>query len=131
MKEKIMHFMVGRYGMDQLSDFLIKFALVFAVLNILLRSGVMGILAWAALIFAYFRIFSKNYERCRRQNAWYLQKTWKIRSVCSKYVSRLRILRTHHIYTCSQCRQKIKIPRGRGKVQIRCPKCGNEFIKKS
>ncbi len=131
MREKLMRFMAGRYSMDQLSDFLIKFALVFAVFNVFFRNGFVEILCLAALIFAYVRIFSKNHERCRRQNSWYLQKTWKIRSVSNKYISRIKILRTHHIYTCGHCKQKLKIPRGRGRVQIRCPKCGNEFIKKS
>lgn len=131
MREKVMRFMAGRYGMDQLSNFLIGAALIFAVLNLFCGSTILWLLTWAALIFGYARIFSRNYERCRRQNYLFLEKTEWIRGKSRKYISRLKMLRTHHIYTCGQCRQKIRIPRGRGRVMIRCPKCGYEFIKKS
>ena len=131
MREKVARFMSGRYGMDQLSRFLIWAALILACINIFCASGFLGLLTWAALIFSYIRIFSRNFDWCRKQNYWYLDKTQKIRKLAAKYKARLITLKTHHIYTCSRCRQKIRIPRGHGRVMVRCPKCGNEFIKNS
>lgn len=131
MKDRFIRFMAGRYGMDQLSNFLVWFSLVMAVMNLFANSTILWLLTLVSLIFAYIRMFSKNYDRCRKQNYWFLNKTGLVRSKYKKYVSRLKTLKTHHIYTCSKCRQKIRIPRGRGKVMIRCPKCGNEFIKNS
>ena len=37
----------------------------------------------------------------------------------------------YHYYRCPQCRQKLRVPRGRGRIQISCPRCGTQFIKKS
>ncbi|MGN1206552.1 MAG: hypothetical protein ACI4SQ_06145, partial [Eubacterium sp.] len=35
------------------------------------------------------------------------------------------------IFRCPKCHQMIRVPRGRGKIAIRCPKCKFEFIRKS
>ena len=37
--------------------------------------------------------------------------------------------RLYHYYRCPQCRQKLRVPRGRGRIQISCPRCGTQFIK--
>lgn len=131
MKEKIYRFMQGRYGMDSLSNFLIVTALVVAVLDAFTRTHVLNIVAWALIIFAYTRIFSKNHSRCIAQNVWFYQHTKGARSFFQKEKSRMRIRKTHHIYTCKSCGQKIKIPRGKGKIVVTCPKCRNEFVKRS
>lgn len=131
MKEKLYRFMQGRYGMDGLSNFLIGAALALAILDAFTRTHVLNILAWALIIFAYTRIFSRNHSRCIAQNVWFYQHTKKIRDFFQKQKSRMKIRKTHHIYKCKNCGQRIKIPRGKGKIVITCPKCRNEFVKRS
>lgn len=123
LREKIARFMYGRYGVDQFSRFLLGAIMVIMFLNIFIRSRLLSILIWAVIIFVYVRMFSKKHARCYAQNQWYLAQVRKIH--CYKDI------RTHHIYTCKSCRQKIRIPRGKGKIMIRCPRCGFEFIKRS
>lgn len=123
MREKIARFMYGRYGVDQFSKFLMTAAMILMFINLFVRSAFINIVVWAGIIFVYYRMFSRNHYRCAAQNQWYLAQVRKIR--CYKDI------RTHHIYTCKSCKQKIRIPRGKGKIMIRCPKCGFEFIKRS
>lgn len=131
MREKVYRFMQGRYGMDGLSGFLIGAGLAAAVLNAFFRSNILMILSWGFVIFAYTRVFSKNRARCIAQNVWFYQHTKALRELLQKEKSRMRIRKTHHIYTCKNCGQKIKIPRGKGKIMVTCPKCRNEFLKRS
>jgi ribosomal protein L37AE/L43A len=39
--------------------------------------------------------------------------------------------KTHKYYRCTHCRQLIRVPRGKGKICISCPKCRTEFIKRT
>ena len=73
MKEKFIRFMAGRYGADQLSRFLSFAALALIVLNLFFRSSVLWILGIAALVCVYLRMFSRNFEKRRKENEAYLR----------------------------------------------------------
>ena len=88
-------------------------------------------LAVAVMIYAYFRMFSKNIAKRSAENQWYLQKELKVKGFFQKKKRKLQSRKQYHIYKCPNCKQKIRVPRGRGKIAITCRKCGNEFIRKS
>lgn len=134
MKEKFRRFMQGRYGTDELSRDLMILVMILLVIGIVTKGPVktvISILGWAALIFTYIRIFSKNHRACWAQNQKYL--SWKnsIRRFWNRKKSMAVQKKTHRIYTCPGCGQKIRVPKGKGKIEIRCPKCHSTFIKKS
>lgn len=131
MREKMMNFMRGRYGFDRFTNFLMGFACVIIFINIFIRSNVVNLLGLAVFIYAYYRIFSKNISKRSAENTWYLNKTYGIRRFFLKGKDQARIRRTHHIYKCPKCGQKMKVPRGRGKIEVTCPKCRYEFVKRS
>ena len=83
------------------------------------------------LILIYLRMFSRNISKRYAENQKYLELENKVKRFFGrqKYIQEQR--KDFHIYTCPQCRQKIRIPKGKGKISIRCPKCGAEFVKKS
>ena len=81
--------------------------------------------------YAWFRMMSKNTYKRSLENNKYMQYEYKIKQWFSKIKWRFQQSKTHHIYTCPSCKQKIRVPRGKGKIEIRCPKCGQTFIKKS
>lgn len=73
MGEKFRRFMIGRYGADQFSQFLIHLAVVCVVLSLFLRSSVWNVVIFALIIFAYYRVFSKNHQKRYAENQKFLQ----------------------------------------------------------
>ena len=132
MKDKFIRFMQGRYGVDQFSRFLLGVALVSIIISIFTR-GYLGTLlntiGLLAIVYTYFRIFSRNIQKRYAENQKYLSITSKIRMRFNKEKNIMAQRKTHHIYTCPGCGQKIRIPRGEGKIE--CPKCHTKFIKNS
>lgn len=105
-RERLMQFMRGRYGgNDTLNKFLF---------------GVF-------LFFLLVAIFSKNIARRQAENAKFLELTAPIRGFFGKKSSD----KTHRIFQCPQCGQKVRVPKGKGKIEITCPNCRNHFIKRS
>ncbi len=131
MREKFMRFMQGRYGADQFSRFLLGVMVACMILSFFIRSGIWSMLMTALLVYSYFRMFSRNIPARYAENQKFLQMTAGLRSKIAVWKRDMQTRKTHHIYRCPSCKQKIRIPRGKGKIAIRCPKCGTEFIKKS
>lgn len=123
--------MQGRYGMDYLGRFTIILGLAAIILSMFIDSAILSILAWACIIFAYFRMFSRNIYKRSSENQAFLTKTYKIRCFFARQKNMMAQRKTHHIYKCPTCKQKIRVPRGKGRIEIRCPKCNTTFIKKS
>lgn len=131
MKERFMRFMSGRYGTDDFSKFILEASLVLMVLNLFLRFRFLNTVILLLLIYVYFRMFSKNIQKRYQENVKYLQAKERVASVFQKEKRNAQDRKTHHIYKCPNCKQKIRIPKGKGKICVTCPKCGTEFTKKS
>lgn len=136
MKEKFMRFMQGRYGVDGFARFTMGVALVCIVVSNFFGNGstigaLLNTLGLAAIIYTYFRMLSRNISKRYAENQKYLAMTSKLRQRFNREKNMMQQRKTHHIYTCPSCGQKIRIPRGSGKkVEIDCPKCHTKFIKK-
>ena len=131
MKERMQRFMAGRYGNDQLNQFIFIVAIISRVLEIITRQSLCYTLTLVLLILAYVRVFSRNINKRYEENMKFLQKKDAILNKFRKQKYYAAQRRNFHIYTCPQCKQKIRIPKGKGKISITCPKCRTSFIKKS
>lgn len=131
LREKFRHFMIGRYGMDQLGQFLSSLLFVVILLNLFTRSRLLEFMALAGLFYLYFRMFSKNIGKRYQENQAFLTLRFRITEKFRQWKRKANDQKTHHIYKCPNCKQKIRIPKGHGKVSIHCPKCGTDFIRKS
>ena len=131
MKERMQRFMAGRYGNDQLNQFIFIVAIISMVLEIITRQSLFYTLTLVLLILAYVRVFSRNINKRYEENMKFLQKKDAILNKLRKQKYYAAQRRNFHIYTCPQCKQKIRIPKGKGKIRITCPKCRTSFIKKS
>ncbi len=131
MKEKFRRFMYGRYGSDQYSRFLLVVAVIMLLISTFARNSILYLLSLVLMVYLYFRMFSRNAQKRYAENSRYLKYKERIKNFFKHFRRDMNIRKTHHIYRCPSCRQKIKIPRNKGKIAIRCPKCYTEFIKNS
>ena len=131
LREKIQRFMIGSYGHDSLNKDLSTAALVLMALSLLFGWRVCSLLATAALILLYYRMLSRDIAARSRENAMYYQLKQQAMGKLRQFRSRLSQSKTYHFYRCPQCRQTLRVPRGRGRIAITCPKCHTEFVKKS
>lgn len=134
-KNALMRFMYGRYGSDQLNRALCVLILLLYVLSLPLSLiPVVGSVLHFLNTFLWFvvllRMFSRNIERRRGENAWFLSKIGPAKQALRNFKMR-RQDTEHKYFTCKNCAAVCRVPRGRGKIIITCPKCGREIRGKS
>lgn len=116
-------FMEGRYGTDKLNIFLLRTSLILMLIDLFLPAGILKLILWALpmglMIWSICRSFSRNIYRRYEENRKYLQLVDMVKD------------RQHRYFDCPKCRQRVRVPRGKGKISITCPKCREKFIKKT
>ena len=110
---------------------LVALAFILILLANIFDSRIFSTFSWVCLIYAYFRMFSRNIYKRAAENQAFLKKTARIRSWFYKQKSMMAQRKTHRIFKCPTCKQKIRVPKGKGRIEIRCPKCSTTFIKNS
>ena len=131
LSQKTRSFMMGRYGQDELSQLLAIVSLICLVLFFLCRVQIFYILAFVLLIYSLFRVMSKNHDNRRAEREVYVSAKNAVKKqfgyIKNKYTHR----KTHRYYKCPRCKQALRVPKGKGSITISCPKCGNQFDKKT
>ncbi len=130
MRERMQRFMMGRNGVDDLSRFLNVVVLICIILGIFI-SPTISTLGFLILIYHYFRIFSRNIYKRAIENKAYLQ--LRNRTVRWFFTQKQRFSqrKDYRFFTCPSCKQTLRVPRGKGKIALTCPKCRTEFVRKS
>ena len=131
LKYRFSRFMQGRYGVDSLSRFLSVVLLVFIIVGVFVKIPFSGLITFAILVVLYWRMFSRDISKRYQENQKFLEIRDKLLGNLSSFESNLSQLKDYHIYKCPRCNQKSRIPRGKGHIMVRCPRCGFEFHKKS
>ena len=116
-------FMQGRYGTDKLNTAILVAGLVACLLSMFIRlpllNWILTLLSYGLMGWAIFRSLSRNTYKRYQENRKYL-----------RFVERFKD-REHKYFDCPRCRQPVRVPRGKGKISITCPKCAEKFIRKS
>ena len=116
-------FMQGRYGGDKLNIALIWVAFGVFIISLFVKFApvnlILMILYYALIGYAVFRMLSRNTYKRYQENRKYL-----------RFMERIKD-RQHKYFDCPRCRQSVRVPRGKGKISITCPKCKEKFIRKS
>lgn len=125
----IRRFMFGRYGLDQLNVVLMVAAVALCLISFLFSrinavwtvalSFVLNLLSYVLLFWYILRAFSRNIEKRNRENRRFLAFRSRLTDKQNRY------------YRCPNCKQIVRVPRGRGKICIKCPKCSEKFVRKS
>lgn len=119
--DKINHFFCGRYGSDELGKFLMIANTVVYVIGLFLQSGGIMLIAMMGYIYCFYRVLSKKHWERSEENRKYKRfvKLWKIR---------FQERKTSRIYMCKGCKRYIRVPKGKGKIEVRCKVCGCRSI---
>ena len=116
-------FMQGRYGTDKLNTAILVSGLVACVLSMFIRLPLINWLltvgSYVLMGWAIFRSLSRNTYKRYQENRKYL-----------RFLDRIKD-REHKYFDCPRCHQPVRVPRGKGKISITCPKCGEKFVKKT
>ena len=124
-------FMMGRYGLDQLSIALLIFSFVLSFAIRPFDIPFLWLIVYIPIGLYIYRILSRDILRRRQENYKFLQYWQPVRAFFYKYIRRLKDIRQYRYYSCPNCKGELRVPRGKGKIRITCPSCRQEFIKKT
>ena len=123
LRQWLQHVMMGRYGSDKLGTYTLWGAVILMVISLFIPSAAIKLILmvgyYALMGWAIFRIFSRNTYKRYQENRKFLQLLDRIKD------------REHRYFDCPKCRQPVRVPRGKGKIAITCPKCRERFVRKS
>ena len=132
------NFMIGRYGLDQMTVGLLVGMMVFSLLSSLTWFLPLYLISIALMIWAVFRFFSRNTAARARENEKFLvfwnqvKKWWNgVRQWFAKQKRKWDDRKTHVYFRCPNCKKELRVPKGKGKLEVTCPLCRSKFIKKT
>ena len=126
-KQKLIRFMIGRYGMDEMYFGLVAVWFLLTVVNSFVQSTLLSLLGTAVLFYGLWRFMSRNHAKRRAENEQFL-KLWRpVKNWLTFQRDRFRDRKTARYRKCKYCKAIIKLPNQKGKHTVRCPKCGERF----
>lgn len=131
MKEKFQRFMAGRYGADQLTKVYLAITMICLVLSMFTRFMPLYWAALLLLVYTYYRMFSKNVSKMYAQNQKFLNRRYRLVAKWDAFKKRFAQRKEYRFFKCPTCKQRVRVPKGKGKICITCPRCHRDFIKKS
>lgn len=134
MREKLIRFMAGRNGADNLSRAVSFISIALLVIGLFTDaevSRVLWVFAVLGVAYVYFRIFSRNVYKRQVENRKYLNMTAGARAYFRGLKERWSQRRDYKFFRCPSCRTLLRVPRGKGKIKLVCRKCGTSFIRKT
>lgn len=119
----LQNFMAGRYGTDKLNMLILSVGLAVSLLSVFVQYApvnlLLVVLSYGLMIWAIFRTLSRNTYRRYQENRRFLQIVGRVKDRNNRYLD------------CPKCRQMVRVPRGKGKISITCPRCHEKFIRKT
>lgn len=130
-KMGLQRFMYGRNGVDQLAMLVLIASVLVLFVASALKVSWLQVVYYAGVFYALYRTLSRDLVKRRKENHLLLQ---KVKGVTSWFGIQKRIMqerKTHRHFKCPSCKQRLRVPVGKGKITITCSKCGEKFSRKS
>lgn len=131
MKNWLQKKLLGRAGVDQLSSALLFLSLILLLIALPLDSLLLRLSALILMGICYYRIFSKHLLKRQQENLKFMSFYTLLEKKCHIKICQLRDIKHYKYFHCPNCHQTLRVPRGKGKVIITCPKCHKDFHKHS
>lgn len=134
MKQKLAKFMYGRNGADDLSKLLSIVAVILLLISIYCGSAaksIIFVISVAMIIYAYFRIFSRNISARRSENAKYLAQKQRVKNWFNLRRDMWKQRKEYKFFRCPSCGANLRVPKGKGRIRIVCKRCGTAFEKRT
>lgn len=126
-QRRLMEWLRGRQGPDDLAVFSVNLAIVIVLVNVFARTGWLGWVGLALVAYAMFRIQSRNPGARARENEAFLRALGPARPWVQNPRAAWAELRAYKHVRCSSCRQRVRVPRGKGRLRVTCPRCKTKF----
>lgn len=130
-------FFYGRYGVDKLgyvmliSSMILSLASSLISIKYLIASLVLHFLSSLLLIWMAFRMLSRNTQARYTENMKFLGFWNKIKKWFKLQKNRIKDIKTHRYFACPNCKNNLRVPKGRGEITITCPVCKTKFDRKT
>ena len=125
-RTKLYYFMQGRRGWDQFGQALGILAIALIFINLFLRIRTLSILIDIVIIYQIYRMFSKNIPAREKENQWYLSKRYR-QARPKQQKKQQKADPVYRYFLCPSCGLKMRAPVGKGRIKVKCNKCGKEF----
>lgn len=120
-------FMNGRYGVDQFSMVLLVTSILLMIIGRLTGLSLFIFISYIPLIFSIYRMFSKDIAKRRMENYKFSIFISPIYSKYKKIQRRFKERKTYKYFKCPNCHTELRLPKGKGRIKITCPKCKEKF----
>ncbi|MEA4804756.1 hypothetical protein [Acetobacterium wieringae] len=126
-KNKLIRFMTGRYGIDPLYYAGLFLALGLMMINMMVNSTILMVISNGLILLMVLRGFSRNISRRRSENEQFLKLWNPVKKSGRIFLRRIKEIRVHRYRKCPHCRKTLKLPIKRGKHMVKCPSCKESF----
>ena len=124
-------FMIGRYGPDHLGVAMILLSLALSMTHTFTRILVILYISYIIAGLALFRMLSRNIIKRRAENDKFIRYWWPVKTKSKLWIANIKQRKTHKFFRCPSCRNTLRVPKKKGKIQVTCPKCGERFNAKT
>ena len=126
-QRKVAEWLRGRNGSDELGTFISIIALTLIIVNLFLRSFILSIIALVLVVYTFWRSLSKDLEARENEDGVFCEFLGPVLPWLRNPAQAASEARAYRHFKCPECGQRVRVPRGKGKIRVRCPKCSTKF----